>query len=35
LFKQAKEALNHSKTTANHDDLILICGSFYLLEKII
>lgn len=35
LFKQAKDALNHSKKTANLDDLILICGSFYLLEKII
>ena len=35
LFNQAKDALNHSKTTANPDDLILICGSFYLLEKII
>lgn len=35
LFKQAIDALNHSKTTANPDDLILICGSFYLLEKII
>jgi folylpolyglutamate synthase/dihydropteroate synthase len=35
LFKQAKDALNHSKKTANLDDLITICGSFYLLEKII
>ncbi len=35
LFSQATDALNHSKLTAKPDDLILICGSFYLLEKII
>jgi folylpolyglutamate synthase/dihydropteroate synthase len=29
------EALNYCKTVANADDLILICGSFYLIEKIL
>lgn len=35
LFSNATEALNHSKLNANTNDLILVCGSFYLLEKII
>jgi dihydrofolate synthase/folylpolyglutamate synthase len=35
LFSNASKALNHSKLNANTNDLILICGSFYLLEKII
>jgi dihydrofolate synthase/folylpolyglutamate synthase len=35
LFSNASNALNHSKLNANTNDLILICGSFYLLEKII
>lgn len=29
------EALNFCKTVAKEDDLILICGSFYLIEKIL
>ncbi len=35
LFSNVSKALNHSKLNANANDLILICGSFYLLEKII
>lgn len=35
LFDDPEKALNACKREAGKDDLILICGSFYLLEKII
>ncbi len=34
-IQDAVEALNHAKSKTNLDDLIVVCGSFYLLEKII
>ncbi len=35
IHQSPLEALNYCKTVANADDLILICGSFYLIEKIL
>jgi dihydrofolate synthase/folylpolyglutamate synthase len=34
-FDDAKEALTQCKSDAQEDDVILICGSFYLLEELI
>ncbi len=35
IHQSPREALNYCKTVANEGDLILICGSFYLIEKIL
>lgn len=35
IHESPLEALNYCKTVAHEDDLILICGSFYLIEKIL
>ncbi len=35
LYESPVDALNYCKTVAHEDDLILICGSFYLIEKLL
>jgi dihydrofolate synthase/folylpolyglutamate synthase len=35
IFEQSNEALKQAKKDANETDIILICGSFYLLEELI
>jgi len=35
VYESPIDALNYCKTVAHEDDLVLICGSFYLIERLL